>query len=309
MGSQAMKTITPYAECTGLLKDPEQLRMAATERGYLFFRGLFPPEDLLAVRRDVLRVAERHGFLRHGSDPEEGLARDGVFVSENAPTPEYRSYYNDVLRLRSFHALAHHPALLRVLRKLFGEPVLVHPRHICHTVFPGRKQFTTPPHQDFHPVRGTPDTWTVWTPLGDCGPELGGGLGIVPGSHRRGMIADDDDAIELEVDPDAAWVWSPTKCGDAVMFYSLSIHQARDNVSGDRIRVATSFRNQPASHPVDEHSLIPHMRWLDWDDIYADWPADDPLRYYWRSLDLRVQPHWKSDRADSAPLVESIKGD
>ncbi len=309
MGSQLMKTITPYAECTELLRDPKDLRAAAEEMGYLFFHRLFPQEDLLKVRREVLQVAAGNGFLKPGSNPEDGIAREGVFVTENAPTPEFKRYYNDVLRLRSFHALAHHPVLLQVLKKLFGEQVLVHPRHIFHTAFPGGKKYTTAPHQDFYPVRGTTETWTVWTPLGDCGAELGGGLGIVPGSHKRGMLAADDASLELEVDPDAEWVWSPMKCGDVVMFYSLSIHQARDNVSRNRIRLSTSFRNQPASHPVDEHSLIPHMRWLAWEDVYTNWPEDDPLKYYWRSLDLHVRPHWNSERSDSAPVVQSVHKD
>ena len=36
-------------------------------------------------------------------------------------------------------------------------------------------------------------------------------------------------------------------------------------------------------------SLLPHMGWQDWEDIYADWDAADPLRYYWQAWDLNVR--------------------
>ena len=30
------------------------------------------------------------------------------------------------------------------------------------------------------------------------------------------------------------------------------------------------------------------MNWLTWDEIYAGWPADDPVRSYWQDWDLDV---------------------
>ncbi len=29
---------------------------------------------------------------------------------------------------------------------------------------------------------------------------------------------------------------------------------------------------------------------MDWDDVYAEWPADDPLKYFWRDLELDIVP-------------------
>ncbi len=294
MSTKSMQNVSDYVDCSELLSKPEALRQAANQRGYLYFRCLIPVEDILLVRREVLQVAERHQLLDPVARTEEGIAREGVFVSENDPDDRFKLFYNDVQKLRSFHAFGQHPVILQVLDQLFGETVLVHPRHICHTVFPGGKKLTTPPHQDFFPVRGTQQTWTVWTPLGDCGEELGGGLGFVIGSNRPAELLDHDMAVmACEVDDAAEWAWSPMKSGDVIMFNSLTIHQARDNETDNRIRLSTSFRNQPASQPVDEHTFLPHMRWLSWEKIYADWPADDPLKYYWKKLDLDIQPHWR----------------
>ncbi|MEM7127504.1 MAG: phytanoyl-CoA dioxygenase family protein, partial [Chloroflexota bacterium] len=46
------------------------------------------------------------------------------------------------------------------------------------------------------------------------------------------------------------WHWSPFRSGDVLMFHSLTIHQGRDNVTEDRIRLSTSARYQRISDPV-----------------------------------------------------------
>ena len=174
-----------------------------------------------------------------------------------------------------------------MLELLFDEPPLMHPRHICHAIFPGDPNYVRVPHQDFFAVRGTTDTWTAWLPLGDCGAELGGGLGIVPGSHHRGLQDADDWTMEVKIASDARWAWSPMSCGDVLLFHSLTIHHAQKNAT-DRVRLAASYRSQPCGQPVAPSSLEPHMQWLPWEELYREWAADDPLRYYWRALQPRV---------------------
>ena len=282
-----MENTTPYQECSGLRGDGAALRAAARERGYLFFRGRLPGAAVRGVRRDVLQEIERQGYLAPDTRWDDAVARPGTSLTAFDDKPEYRAHYNGLLRLRSFHALALHPRLLEVLELLFGELPFMHPRHIFHAVFPGDPHDVRVPHQDFFAVRGTTDTWTAWLPLGDCGPELGGGLGIVPGSHGTGLQDADAWTMEVQLASDTRWAWSPMRCGDVLLFHSLTIHQAGLNVS-DRVRLAASYRSQPCSHPVHPGSLEPHMQFLTWDELYRDWPADDPLRYYWRALQPRV---------------------
>ena len=43
------------------------------------------------------------------------------------------------------------------------------------------------------------------------------------------------------------------------MFHSLTVHQGRDNITTDRIRLAASARYQP----VDRLALGPQERWAD----------------------------------------------
>lgn len=279
----------PLTDCTDMIGDRDRLLDHSSENGYLFFTGLLPVEPLLELRHQVFRVAEEHNLLALDTDPDAGIRRKGVFICEEDGSELFKRLYIDIQKLQLFHKHPHDERILHLLETLFGEPVFVHPRHILHIIFPGKHQYTTPPHQDFHPVRGTQNTWTVWTPLGDCDNELGG-LSIVRGSNRLGFMDDNDVRSGKLTGKDTDWVWSPFKCGDVLMFHSLSIHRGRNNMTKDRIRLATSARYQPVSEPIDEAALNVHMRWSNWKEIYSGWETCDSLKYYWKSVDLDVQP-------------------
>ena len=292
-----MHTELPFVDCTDLISDHAGLLEYSRQNGYLFFPGLLPIDPVLALRQQVLHVAEQHELLEPGIHPDAGVRRRGVFICEQDGSETFRRFYIDIQKLRLFHALPHHERILRVLEVLFGDSVLVHPRHICHVIFPGEHQYTTPPHQDFHPVRGTQDTWTVWTPLGDCNAELGG-LAIARGSNRRGFLKDNDVRSWKLIEDSTEWAWNPFKCGDVVMFHSLTIHRGRNNVTEDRIRLATSARYQLVSEPVDEDALTVHLGCAKWEEVYSEWETDDPLKYYWKSIDMDVQPAYHRRRSE-----------
>ena len=73
------------------------------------------------------------------------------------------------------------------------------------------------------------------------------------------------------------------------IFNSETIHQGRDNTTADRIRLSTSARYQSIREPVDAAALTPHWDWADWVELYAYWDEDDPLKYYWQSLELNIR--------------------
>jgi len=289
MAMTSMLTCSAHRDATPLLTDATALRQRAAEDGCLFFSGLLPAEPLLALRRQVLEVAARHDFLDSAADLEEGRAKPGFAIFESAD-PAWRDYYNDILRLRDFHALALHPAIIGPLERVFGETVLAHSRNICRTIFPTNETMTTPPHQNFHHIGGTEETWTVWFPLSDCPAELGG-LAVLPGSHRNGLLETREaygaGGTGVDVDDNAAWRWNEMKCGDVIMLQSLTVHQGVDNTSGDRIRNSVDFRYQPQSHPVRAVSFEPHMGCITWDEIYEGWPdGEDPVKGYWEQAPL-----------------------
>ncbi len=292
-----------------LLDNPSALRQRAEEDGYLFFRSLVDPESLANVRRQILALCEEHGWLKEGTDPMEGIARPGVLWLEGQP--EYMELYNRLLCLEDFHALAHHPSLLRVTDTLFEGSTLVHPRNIARIMFPNAQKFTTAAHQDYVHIQGTPETWTSWIPLGDCPRELGV-LAILPGTHRGGIYPTRSayGAGHLGIDTSGftqEWRASALKSGDVLFFHSHTVHKALPNDSPDRLRISVDFRYQSPAEPVTEDSLHPHFRQITWEQVYAGWKSDR-YQYYWKDLPLKIaewtpEYHEQAAEAGGQPIA------
>ena len=70
-----MQNISQFVDCSGAKEDPERLRCLAEQNGYLYFPGLLPAEDVLAVRLAILQIADRHSLLQAGFDVGEGIAK------------------------------------------------------------------------------------------------------------------------------------------------------------------------------------------------------------------------------------------
>jgi hypothetical protein len=242
-----------------LLARPAELRAVAADRGWLCLRGLLPSAPVLALRDQVLAVCERHGF-----------AQPGRLVPQSAlPSGPWFEFYRDLQRLRALHALAKHPAVVGAVETLLGEPVIPHPRVIGRVVFPGSAVYTTAPHQDHVAVRGTLETWTAWIPLGDCPRELGP-IAVMDRSRRLGLLplegAFASDGRRVDLPEDAVWATGDVRCGDVVLFHSLTFHQASDNVT-DRLRLSIDCRYSARSQPLDPDQLRPHLDFITWDEV------------------------------------------
>ena len=133
MANQTMLNIEPFVDSTPLLNSPKELRARAAERGYLFFRGLLDEASVLDLRRQILAVCQKQGWLDDDAPLTDGISRDGSLFIEGH-SPEWIGFYTDVQRLRAFNALALHPAIIGMLETLFGEKVLPHPRNICRVI-------------------------------------------------------------------------------------------------------------------------------------------------------------------------------
>ena len=291
MAMTAMKHVAPFKDATPMLETPEKLRAFAQEEGYLFFQGLLPENDILNLRQQILEIVQRYNWLAPNTPIQLGMAAsDAPAYKEN--TPEWTPFYCDIQKCNAFHALALHPRLIRPLEILFNEPVLPHSRNILRLLFPHSERYSTPPHQDNFYIGGSENTWTAWFPLGDCPSELGG-LACAPGTHKQGKLeaqkAEGAGGHGVTVDKTTHWAAAPMNCGDVLFLHSLTVHQGRDNQS-DRLRLSCDYRYQPRSHPVREDSLQPHLHCLTWEEIYANWPPDDPVKYYWKNWNLNITP-------------------
>ena len=183
-----MAKIAPFEDLSGIAEDRVALGRKIDEDGFGLFRGLIPREEVLQLRRLILRMYQARGWLLPGTDPEEGIVDPSINEIESyASNGADQRAYQDVYRMKQFHQLAHHPAIVGLCEEIFGEPVFVHPRNIARLMAPHRETAPTPPHQDFIYVQGTRATYTCWIPLGDCPRELGG-LSLMRGTHKLDIL-------------------------------------------------------------------------------------------------------------------------
>ncbi len=278
--------MNPFVDSTDVKNDAESLRSRAERDGYLFIRDFVDKGAVLEARRDIAGVLQDVGWINAGTDPLEAITSHPPHVSGE---PEFSPVYDRVQLLESFHTLAHDAAILRVVGHLLGDDVLLQPSNIARFIFPTNLEQTTPAHQDFVHIQGTPDVWTAWLPLGDC-PHRMGGLSVLPGSHKYGIlpVSRSLGAGGLRAHFDkigGEWVSSPFESGDILFFHSHTVHQGLPNLSGNRIRLSVDYRYQRASDPVMDKVLTPHQGRLTWEEVYEGWKST-AFQYHWQQYEL-----------------------
>jgi hypothetical protein len=280
--------VDEFRDSTDLIGDAEALRERLAIEGYLFFRGVIDSSTIFSLRRKILGELAKYGWLEDGSVAED--AKPGTHRRET--DPDWWDGYIAIQSLEEFHQLAHYPTVVEIVRSVIDDDVLVHPRKIARVVFPQRPDYTTPAHQDFAHIQGTPDCFTTWIPLGDA-PVVSGGLRILRGSHKRGIVpihraAGAGGTATDDRNDDPNWVTTDYRAGDLVMFHSLTVHAGIPNTS-DRLRLSSDFRYQSVRQPVCEGTLKPHFFQMR-DFPVPDWPI--------------LARGWSTTRWIEAPPVE-----
>ena len=274
----------PFFDASALRGDADALRERMNRDGYLFLPGLLPSAQVASLYAEILALCRDAGWVDATGEPIGEPHLEGA--------DDWWEVYDRLQKLPSFHGLAHAPALTTVVEAVLGEPVFPHPRNIARITFPAATFFTTPAHQDFPLIRGTTETYTAWTPLCDC-PDERGGLGILEGSHRVGLLpihsAVGPGGTRVDTDiPGCVWRGQAMGAGDVLLFHSYTVHSGRPNVSRADLRISADYRYQAVSQPVSPASLRPHYERLTWDEITKDWQNDTSLVRYWERLPLVV---------------------
>ena len=233
--------IVGFEDATPLLGSPDRLRAQAERDGYLFFKGLLPRTDVLAVRRELLQVLYDFGWLRKDADLMDGLVDHAAVANleDWGGTGVTQAAYLATQKIESFHRLSHHPNLIRIYQQLFGKAVLPHPRNIARLMVPSPTLSPTPMHQDFIHIQGTRNVWTAWIPLGDVPRELGG-LSVLRGSHKEGVLAvtaaKGAGGLESIIcNLDLPWIEHDYQAGDVLTFQSCTVHKSLPNHLPDRV--------------------------------------------------------------------------
>lgn len=283
----------PFVESNDIRHNTAALRQRADRDGYIFFRDAVDQEAIQQTRRDIAAVLQEAGWIDRGTEAVEAITSHPALVSG---MEAFSPVYDLVQRLESFHTLAHDEAIFDLVERLLGSDVLLQPSNIARFIFPTELEHTTPAHQDFVHIQGTPDVWTAWLPLGDC-PHSLGGLSVLTGSHKYGILPVSRSlgagGLRTHTDEiDGEWVSSPFDLGDVLFFHSHTVHRGLPNRSGNRLRLSVDYRYQRASDPVMEKVLTPHQGRLSWGEVYREWKSDR-YQYHWQNYSLNPVPKEK----------------
>lgn len=298
------------------MDDPIELRRRMDEEGYIFIKKLHDPDRLLSLRREMMQVCVDGGWLVQGTDVMSGIADVSAQCTEG--DRKYTDVYHEIYKLESFHRSGHWPETLGIIEKIVDGPALAHPKKIARLWFPQYTEHTTPIHQDFVHFQGIFDTYTCWSPVGDCPIELGA-LAVLPGSHKINAVHDHHFSLGAgslaidEADLADNWVTTNYEIGDALFFHSLTVHQALPNLTEDRLRISLDNRYQASGFPIAEHMLEPHLKplhMITWDEIYENWGTTD-LQYYWKETEMEILPHSKKwgEQGFEDALKRALQGD
>jgi ectoine hydroxylase-related dioxygenase (phytanoyl-CoA dioxygenase family) len=221
---------------------------------------LGPKDKIRAARRDAIGLCQSAGWC----DADGHWSGAGPFTEGDK---EYMALYKNLIKLPSFLAVPEDAALLELIGKIVDGPALLHRLRIGRITFPNNVTQTTAAHQDHWYIRGSPDTYTIWTPLGDCPIPLGG-LAVLPGSHKHGFIEHrfhpekkyaghglQDDQLPAG---ETKWVAGDFELGDFLVFHSFTVHKALPNLTPDRLRLSTDNRYQREGDTISDISKSTH---------------------------------------------------
>lgn len=243
-------------------------------QGYLWLKGFFPRDEVLAFRRRFFTAFQDAGLLEPDTDPVEGVfsgtedrRRTNKVLMEQARTAAYESFCVQ-------------PRLWRFFDAFLDGPSYLHKRKIIRYLTPG-SAWATPAHYDLIYLRGGTDrVVSCWIPLGDISLEMGG-LVYLENSDRVGRKMEAEFArqnaklspeerisafnknmseggwvgkdLPLMADKfDTRWLAADYEAGDIVVHSPYMIHASLDNTDAKgRIRLSTDIRYQNVRDEID----------------------------------------------------------
>lgn len=262
--------LQPMDDANHLLGDPAALMTELNEKGYLLIRGLHDRAEVLAARRAVLGHLHDLGGKLDGTQPwEDGVLLQGCgagcvpFMEGRQPLAEHDPAKRDtvmkVLEGRRPHEF---------FSSLLGEPCTTFDYKWLRAMYTGG--FTGAHTDSVYMSRGTPNLYTLWTPIGDVDTQMGT-IAVAEASNRSPgfqQLRDTYSAMDAEAEnlDGTGWfttdsdeilsrfggVWKTTdfRAGDVLLFTMQTVHMSTSNTTGFA-RISCDTRWQRKSEPAD----------------------------------------------------------
>ena len=268
-------------DSTEILADGPALQSRLADDGYLYFRRLLDGENVRELREIIVGILRDSRWVTENGD---GAGLDAGDSAVGAGALGFHGTYTAIQMRQELHEFAVQPALIELAERVLDEPVFCHPMHIVRINPPVGTAVPTPIHQDYRLIQGTADTLTTWIPLADA-PEDVGGLKVLHGSHREGLLpveaVDAPGGVASDVSADdPRWRSTSYTAGDVLLFTSLTVHGGKPNTS-KRLRLSLDFRYQSVREPVCDYdgSFKPHHypRVPDWPTSARGWTSTSSI--------------------------------
>ncbi|GAA3862381.1 phytanoyl-CoA dioxygenase family protein [Leifsonia kafniensis] len=243
--------------------------------GYLYLPQQLQADLVNGFREYYFSTMAETGIIAPGTHPADGIGRAACADREKV----HGVLFGDIVPGVRYEELTTHPDVKGWFQWFLGDDVHLHKRKIIRHLMPGETGIgtATQAHYDLVYLReGSERVLSMWIPLGDCPPEMGG-LTYLEGSHhwaladerergnRRPAASITADLPGLAEKHDSRWLLADFAAGDVVVHSSYVVHASTDNVDAlGRIRLSTDIRYQRASEPID-------WRWQE------HWHEDDGL--------------------------------
>jgi hypothetical protein len=220
------------------LGDRDLLMSILREQGYWFFRDVLDPEAVGWLRDLYMDELRDRDLVDAGSSEAVWNRRTPIAIDDGVTS----SRFPRLREARAWETFVEHPGIIRFFSDLTGEaPDWLTASDYYRIVPPGQdrgEDAFSLRHQDAKGLPGL-DFVTCWIPLENVDPDVGG-LAILPGSHRHGMVQ--DRWFTQEFAPDDAWARADYRVGDVLMFTGTTLHSGMRNGSADRFRFSLDIR-------------------------------------------------------------------
>lgn len=251
-----------------------ELRAQYKKQGYLWLKGFFERQEILAFRERFFSAFEGLGLLEPGTAPEAG-----IYSRETVDARAANRALMEFIRTAAYESFCLHPKLWVFYDAFLEGPSYLHKRKIIRYTTPGGGR-STGAHYDLIYLRsGTDRVCSSWIPLGDTPLEMGG-LAYLEGSDALGRKMEADfselnrnlpraeqidaynknmgqgwltkDLKTLAEKAEGRWLVADYEAGDMVIHSAYMIHAATDNTDPqNRLRLSTDIRYQNVRDEID----------------------------------------------------------